>query len=103
MPYKDPERQRQANRKAQRRYRQRHSSIPKMGMPLRLPEARLILDVKGRLTKTKIKQAFMRMSLTVHPGKNSGNDADRLSALANDANKTLMYWYENHSRFRDIE
>lgn len=103
MPYKDPNRQRQANREAQRRYRQRHLSVPKMGLPLRVSEARIILGVEGRLTKTKIKQAYMRMSITIHPDKNSGEDVKRLSALANDANKTLMYWYKHHPRFRDIE
>ena len=91
MPYKDPERRRQANRDAQRRYR-RARITARHGLQMRVSEARIVLGIDRDLTARTITAALRKMTKTVHPDQNPGPDAARLMALANAAAETLRYW-----------
>ena len=95
MPYKDPNKRREANRDAQRRYRARRG--PRLRQEMYLDEAMRVLGVKrtktGRLPGPQvINLAYRRMAATVHPDRAPGEDGGRLVNLATMARDTLHYW-----------
>ena len=93
MPYKDADRQREANRQNQRRYRQRQRQARNQGgfqfdSPLAFHRALLGLE-NVRLTHREITRAQRRFAKTVHPDKNTGPEATRLMQMGNAAAVSL--------------
>ena len=98
MPHKDPEKRREANREAQRRYRARRGF--RLRQPLYLDEAIRVLGLErtksGRIPALRdIDHAYKRMIATVHPDRAPGTDGGRLVALATLAMETIRFWKRN--------
>ena len=97
MPYKDPEKRREANREAQQRYRNKRA--PRYHQKMYIDEAMRVLglEYKGKHrqlfpSEAVINKAYIGMVATVHPDRSPGTDGGRLVKLATDARETLRFW-----------